>query len=293
MKRKSAKLILFIVLILLSAMFYSSCALSDYCLVFSRDPYCLIHEVNGNDVPIMYVSNKGNDDYLGTKEKPFYTIIEALKTAKTLYPNGIEIRIATGNYEINSQKGETIVIDRKNYSLRGGFSEDFNIFDPNEYPTMIRDTAITGAISIVIQLGNSEDIQLDENTVIEGLQILGGHGSGSCGIYITKAGKPVIRNNIIDGGDASANVGIYNHRSSPHIIGNNIRGGRGILSVGIVNRVYSIGSYLSNYNFNSKLKKNIKKVFPDIAGSIDNYKPKQNNKPKEKRGNFFKYAKLP
>jgi len=87
---------------------------------------------NGN---VFYVSPNGSGRAAGTKDSPLKDIQKAIDKAE----NGDIIRIAAGNYLGTLDQGYITVT--KYLTIQGGYSEDFNSWDPITYKTYIQPTA--------------------------------------------------------------------------------------------------------------------------------------------------------
>jgi hypothetical protein len=142
----------------------------------------------------------------GTAAAPYPDIPEALAVAG----DGDTVQVAAGTYTGN------LTISGREISLLGGFSEDFGSRDLTLYPTNIRSSGGSAAVTLT-DAGNSR---------VEGFVVSGGSGGGIC----VSGGAPLVSSNVIEDndtrgggacGDAGAGIGAEN--ADITIVGNLIR----------------------------------------------------------------------
>lgn len=191
------------------------------------------------------------DSSTGTLAEPFLSIKAAIDYANSLSLTSAEVRVAAGNYDVNSLQ-VTHVIMAEGISLYGGYSSDWSSRDPASTPAIIRDSGnISGIRSTsAVDAGSS----ITTATVIDGFTIIGGNesltnaitvdggsptisnniingGSGTAsttGLRVINGGSPIVSNNTINGGDGGAfSTGIFTGNSSAIITNNTIDAGNG------------------------------------------------------------------
>jgi hypothetical protein len=130
----------------------------------------------------------------------YASVQDAVDAAAT----GDEIRVATGTYTGVQARGSMtqVVYISKTVTVRGGYSSDLTIWDPDAYPTTLDAQGQGRVVSIVGPSGDSR---------LEGFVITGGNGAGitaSCpvitgqpdgcggGVFVNNA-RPVIANNVV------------------------------------------------------------------------------------------------
>lgn len=167
---------------------------------------------------IIYVRKNGNDANPGTDPAlPKLTIKSAIDSVVTTV--GTDIRVAEGTYT------ESVIV-KKGVSLFGGYSaSNWANRNISLYPVNIAASTPT-AVSFTVDA--------DSAVIVDGFIIVGGSGTTSYGIDISKA-TPSITNNIISGGSGDTSYGIFVLGTSPKIESNTISGGSGGKSYGIAN----------------------------------------------------------
>jgi hypothetical protein len=180
---------------------------------------------------IVYVrASDGDDANPGTRNLPKATIQAAIDIAAELLEVA-EVHVAEGSYVVSFQEN-THVKMKKGVSLYGGYSSaDWDARDSEQYPTIIRDTSVSGeGGNRAVDCGDS----LTSATIIDGLTIQGGAGPISVAINC-RSSSPTIQNNVLNGGNGTHSIGIFLSDASPIIKGNTIDAGDGNTSDGILN----------------------------------------------------------
>nr|MBC8254546.1 DUF11 domain-containing protein [Ardenticatenia bacterium] len=154
---------------------------------------------------------------------------------------GDEIRVATGTYtDVNNCGGlAQVVYISKTVTLRGGYSTDFNNWDPDTYATTL-DAQSNGRVLYVTG---------DITPTVEGFRITGGSANGlggnpfgddaGGGIYILDATVTISGNTVVgnvantDGWADGMGGGVYLRQSDALIVSNIITGNDGTTSSGM------------------------------------------------------------
>lgn len=213
-------IIIILVFILLS---FSSCA--RYCALLYGNPYCEFNQADVSDrgYPIFYVSSeKGDDNNLGTIYKPVKTIQAAINLINNAHLKGVEIYVAKGVYEFNSQE-QNIEIKGTGFFLTGGFNETFERRYPSAY-SIIVDNSPGGFFSSSLKIVD-RNWDNDEQSQIEGFWIQGGNATYSTSVYVENA-TPIIKNCIIKGGSGEHSFGVYAIDAYDYIYGEEEAGER-------------------------------------------------------------------
>lgn len=182
---------------------------------------------------IVYVrASDGDDANPGTRDLPKATIQDAIDVAADLLEVA-EVHVAEGSY-VGSFQEDTHIKMKKGVSLYGGYSSaDWNVRDPYQYPTIIRDTSVSGE-------GGNRAVDCGDNltsaTTIDGFIIQGGSGPISVAINC-RSSSPTIQNNVLNGGFGTHSIGIFLSDASPIIRGNTIDAGGGNTGDGILNNL--------------------------------------------------------
>lgn len=146
------------------------------------------YAVLNNAIHVSPTSDGGSSSNSGTTVSPLSDIQSAINRAEVLFPGGGEVRVAEGDYLVNS---ENAIIVIPGLSLRGSYSTDFSGRD-FATPSVIKEGRITGACSTV-----SAVEEMDASTEIEGFTIIGGQGTGlqNTLIDLRSGASPAIRKN--------------------------------------------------------------------------------------------------
>jgi len=175
------------------------------------------------------VATTGNDaPGCGGTGNPCRTVQYAVDQAA----NDEEIWVATGIYTgVQARAGITqVVCISKTLTLRGGYSADFNEWDPETYLTTL-DAQGSGRVLYITG---------DISPTVEGFRITGGDatglgggwwgGDGGGGVYVITAAATISRNTIINNvasssdWDDGSGGGVYLHHSDARVINNIIAG---------------------------------------------------------------------
>jgi hypothetical protein len=184
---------------------------------------------------IVYVrASDGDDTNPGTRDLPKATIQNAIDVAADLLEVA-EVHVAEGSYVVSFQE-DTHVKMKKGVSLYGGYSSaNWDVRDPDQYSTIIRDTSVSGE-------GGNRAVDCGDNltsaTVIDGFIIQGGSGPISVAINC-RSSSPTIQNNVLNGGNGTHSIGIFLSDASPIIKGNTVDAGGGNTGDGILSNLSS------------------------------------------------------
>ena len=170
------------------------------------------------------VTTTGTDTVgCGSVTTPCLTVQYAVDRAGA----GDEIRVATGTYaDVNNYGGlAQVVYISKTVTLRGGYSTDFNNWDPDTYATTL-DAQSNGRVLYVTG---------DITPTVEGFRITGGDASGlggdpfgdaGGGVYVLDATVTISRNIIVNNSAVGGffvdglGGGVYAAESTPTLRGN-------------------------------------------------------------------------
>lgn len=150
------------------------------------------------DSEAVYVRMDADDSNPGTISEPLKTIQAAVACAVP----GQDIRVATGTYETNFDQR---IILKEGISIYGGFSSDFQVRDPDVYPTIITDVTDPSMIDANVEVATvvTDNNTTTSATVLDGFTINGpDQASGSVKV-LSISGSPTISNNIINGQGSS------------------------------------------------------------------------------------------
>jgi len=143
-----------------------------------------------------YVATTGNDTLNSCSDagSPCRTIGHAVGQAAS----GDTVKVALGTYS------EYDISISKDITLRGGYTANYNTFDPLAYPTIV-DAEEKGRVFYTFG-----------SPTIEGFTIQGGSTLGSGGGVYVGLGSPILRRNIITGNTAGVSGGgLYNDGGNP------------------------------------------------------------------------------
>jgi hypothetical protein len=178
-----------------------------------------------SSIPIIYLSEKGNDNNSGTINKP----VRNLKKAIELADGVSDIYATIGTYFTSRASLKT--------SLYGGWNYDFTERNP-DCKTEIIGTGEWGDPLPTIQIIDAS------NLVIDGVTIKIGESANfrPCGIYFNNCDSTVVLQNCkIYGqlsGDAKGMSAVYIYEASPKILNNFIYGGNLQIDVNAINGIY-------------------------------------------------------
>ena len=150
----------------------------------------------------------------------------ALQHAINQAASGDEIRIAGGTYNvvvtIDSLKKQIAYITQS-ITLRGGYSADFAVWDPDVYPSVLSPNPLTPGRCIYIAGGAQPLIEwlVINNGNAAGLKGGPGNQDAGGGVYVANA-APTLRHNTITGNRAQIGGGVWLSNSSATLANNAI-----------------------------------------------------------------------
>ncbi len=162
---------------------------------------------------VRYVSPTGDDSGTCTSAtSPCRTVQYAVDQAAS----GDEIHIATGTYTDIHVRNSTdqVVYISKTVTLRGGYSADFDAWDPAQYPTTL-DARSAGRVLYI-----SGDI----TPTVEGLTLINGYAGAGGGVYLYHSNATLTGNTISGNTAFNYGGGLYLWYSDATLMNNTISG---------------------------------------------------------------------
>jgi hypothetical protein len=176
-------------------------------------------------------SDDDSESWAGTQRHPISTIAKAIAIIQTIYPTGSEVRVAPASlattpvneYQVdyNGDAASRIVL-AEGYSLRGGYSRDWNGRSIGGNPTVIRDmSGIGGAFSTpnrAVDCGSG----LSLATELDGFTVIGSSSGANSVAILCEDSSPTIKDcAVLAGGTTAAGTerkGIFATGSASPVI---------------------------------------------------------------------------